>query len=269
MRPHRPRPPFTQETWRRRTEWPITIAALVFLVVYAWSVLADLRGAGWEVAEWVMWAVWLVFVADYVVTLVLAERRMHWFLTHLPQFLVVALPMLRPLRLLRLITLFTLLRRATGSWLRGRVTVYVVGSAVLLVLLASLAELEAERHARGTEIRSFSDALWWAFETITTVGYGDRTPVTGEGRLIAVGLMIAGIALLGVITATIASWLVQRVSEVDSETQAATVAHVEALAAEIRALRAEVAALQDPPVSSRGPSGGGAHRAPSPGAPPA
>jgi voltage-gated potassium channel len=248
MRPHLPRLPFTQETWRRRTEWPITIAALVFLAVYAWSVLADLRGGLWEAAEWVMWTVWLVFVADYLVLLVLAERRLHWFVTHLPQFLVVALPMLRPLRLLRLLTLFTLLRRATGAWFRGRVTVYVVGSAALLVLLASLAELEAERHAQGSEIRTFGDALWWSFETVTTVGYGDRTPVTAEGRLIAVGLMIAGIALLGVITATFASWLVQKVAEVDRAAEAATVAHVEALTAEIRSLRAEVAALAARPA---------------------
>ncbi|MGN6743534.1 MAG: potassium channel family protein [Amnibacterium sp.] len=267
MRAHLPRPPFTQEAWRRRTEWPITIAALVFLGVYGFSVLADLSGRAWEVAEWVMWAVWLVFVADYLVLLALAERRLHWFLTHLPQFLVVVLPMLRPLRLLRLLTLFTLLRRATGSWFRGRVTVYVVGSAALLVLIASLAELEAERHAAGSQIRTFPDSLWWAFETITTVGYGDRTPVTIEGRMIAVVLMIAGIALLGVIAATIASWLVQRVAEVDRAAEAATVAHVEALAEEIRSLRAEVAALR-PPVSSRAPSGDGARPAPSPAAPP-
>jgi voltage-gated potassium channel len=251
MRPHLPRLPFTQETWRRRTEWPITIAALLFLVVYAWSVLADLRGGLWEAAEWVMWTVWLVFVADYLVLLALAERRLHWFVTHLPQFLVVALPMLRPLRLLRLLTLFTLLRRATGAWFRGRVTVYVVGSAGLLVLLASLAELEAERHAPHSGIRTFGDALWWSFETVTTVGYGDRTPVTGEGRLIAVGLMIAGIALLGVITATFASWLVQRVAEVDRAAEAATVAHVEALTAEIRALRSEVAVLAGRAVPER------------------
>src|SRR5205823_12325793 len=125
-----------------------------------------------------------------------------------------------------------------------RVTVYVIGSASLLVLLASLAELEAERHARGSVIRDFAESLWWAFETITTVGYGDRTPVTPEGRLVAVGLMISGVALLGVITATIASWLVERVAEVDRAAETATVAHVEALAEEIRALRAEVADLR-------------------------
>ncbi len=265
MRSRLPRPPFTQDQWRARTEWPITAAALVFLATYAWSVLADLRDGAWEAAEWVMWSIWLVFVVDYLVMLTLAERRVRWFFTHLLEFLVVVLPMLRPLRLLRLLALLGVLQRATGTWLRGRVTVYVVGSTAFVVLLASLAELEAERHAAGAEIRSFPDSLWWAFETITTVGFGDRVPVTAAGRLIAVGLMLAGIALLGVITATIASWLVQRVAQEDLAAEALTAAHLEGLAAEVRRLTEEVAALRD--LSSRAPSGGAADPAPSPGAP--
>ena len=239
-----PHHPFTIDAWRRRTELPITVAAVVFLVVYTWSVLADVHGASADAAEAVMGAVWLVFVVDYAVTLWLAEHRGRWFVTHLPQFLVVALPMLRPLRLLRLLTLFAVLQRATGTWIRERVTVYVVGSTVLLVFLASLAELEAERHAPGAEIRTFGDAVWWAFETITTVGFGDRVPVTAEGRFIAVGLMLAGIALLGIITATLASWLVERISSGERAGEAVTTAHVDALAGEIRALRAELAALR-------------------------
>jgi voltage-gated potassium channel len=54
-------------------------------------------------------------------------------------------------------------------------------------------------------IKTFGDALWWALSTMTTVGYGDRYPTTGEGRLVAGGLMLAGVALLGVITASLAS----------------------------------------------------------------
>jgi voltage-gated potassium channel len=68
-----------------------------------------------------------------------------------------------------------------------------------------------------------------AFVSITTVGYGDVVPVTAPGRVIAVGLMIGGIALLGVVTATIASWIVERVDARDEEQDAAQVRHIRAL----------------------------------------
>jgi voltage-gated potassium channel Kch len=58
----------------------------------------------------------------------------------------------------------------------------------------------------------FGDAIWWAVTTMTTVGYGDHYPVTAGGRLVAFGLMIGGIALLGTVTATLASWLVETVA---------------------------------------------------------
>jgi hypothetical protein len=75
-----------------------------------------------------------------------------------------------------------------------------------------------------------------------TVGYGDEYPVTTTGRLVAGGLMVAGIALLGVVTASLASWLVERVSEVEEESEAATRRDIAALQAELTALRRELAA---------------------------
>jgi voltage-gated potassium channel len=239
----------TQERWRTLSEWPLTVCALLFLVAYAWSVIADLRGAAQEAAEWTMWCIWLVFVVDYAVNLVLAPRRWHWFLTHLLQFVVVVLPLLRPLRLLRLVTLWGVLQRATGHVVRGRVTVYVVGSAVLLLGIAALAELEAERHAAHATITDFGRALWWAAATMTTVGYGDEVPVTVEGRLIAVGLMISGIALLGVVTATLASWMSERALLAEQLDTQVTIAHIEALTEQVRRLSAQVEALSD--VSTR------------------
>jgi voltage-gated potassium channel len=108
---------------------------------------------------------------------------------------------------------------------------------VLLVFTSSLAVLDAERGQRGATIESFGDALWWSITTITTVGYGDERPVTAEGRFVAAGLMIGGIALLGTVTASIASWLVDRVRETEETARAATQADMEALRAEIRELR--------------------------------
>jgi voltage-gated potassium channel len=75
--------------------------------------------------------------------------------------------------------------------------------------------LDAERRNPEANISDFGDAMWWAVTTMTTVGYGDRYPTTGPGRLVAFGLMVAGIALLGTVTATLASWLVDQVSRIE------------------------------------------------------
>ncbi len=89
---------------------------------------------------------------------------------------VIALPLLRPLRLLRLVAVIGVLNRRAGSSLRGRVVVYVVGATTLLTAVAALAMLDAERNAPGANITTVGDALWWGITTITTVGYGDRSP---------------------------------------------------------------------------------------------
>jgi voltage-gated potassium channel len=79
-----------------------------------------------------------------------------------------------------------------------------VASAVLVT--AAWAMWLLERHAAGANITTYPRALWWAMETITTVGYGDHHPVTTGGRLVAAGLMVVGLALVGVITATVVTW---------------------------------------------------------------
>jgi voltage-gated potassium channel len=149
---------------------------------------------------------------------------------------IVVLPMLRPLRLLRLVTLLAILNRTAGAAFRGRVIIYAAGASTLLVYVAGLAVLDAERGGDGS-IQSLGNALWWAFVTITTVGYGDYYPVTPTGQFVAVGVMIGGIALIGVVTATLASWIVERVEQKETETEAITVAHLEALTTEVASLR--------------------------------
>ena len=79
----------------------------------------------------------------------------------------------------------------------------------LLLFTSAVSALEAERAAEGANITSFSDAIWWALASVTTVGYGDRFPVTDEGRLIAAFLLIVGIGLFGALTALLAAWVMR------------------------------------------------------------
>ena len=77
--------------------------------------------------------------------------------------------------------------------------------AFLTLIFGSIGILQVERDP-ASNIKSAEDAIWWAFTTITTVGYGDKYPVTSEGRLIASILITTGVGLFGTFTGYIASW---------------------------------------------------------------
>ncbi|MFC8410032.1 potassium channel family protein [Arthrobacter sp. NPDC057259] len=200
----------TQQEWNRRSEWPLIVASLIFLAAYSAQVISNTESIVFEV---IIWATWAVFVLDYAVNLYLAPQRGRWFVRNLHELAIVALPALRPLRLLRLVTLLRVMHRVGGNALRGRVLTYVLGAATLLIYAGALAVLDVEENAPGSNLASFGDALWWAMTTITTVGYGDHYPVTVMGRCVAAGLMIGGVAVLGVVTASVASWMVETVAE--------------------------------------------------------
>ncbi|MCC4249801.1 MULTISPECIES: potassium channel family protein [Microbacterium] len=238
--------------WERAAQWPLVVAALVFLAAYAAQILAQPQGLVETIAEVLLRATWAIFLLDYVVRIIIAENRWRWFWRHLLDLAIVALPVFRPLRLMRFFTIIALVQRNTEAMLRGRVVVYMIGATALTVFVAALAVFDAERGGGGP-IDSFGDAIWWSFETITTVGYGDYFPVTVTGRIVAVGLMIGGIALIGVVTATLASWIVERVSveaeQVSVEAEQASVA----TETQVEAMRAEIAELKELLRGTRSP----------------
>ena len=236
------------QRWERRAEWPLAIVAVIFLAAYSIKVLTEPQGTVDTALIALMWITYAAFLVDYLVRLLLATDRGRWSIRHIPDLLIIVLPMLRPLRLLRVIVLVVALQKAIGGAIRGRIVVYTVSATLMLVYVASLAMLEEERYVPESSITNFGDAVWWSFTTITTVGYGDQEPVTTVGRLIAVVLMIGGISLVGLVTATLASWIVERVAEEDATEQAATAAHIDALrsdsAEQLAALRADIEHLK-------------------------
>ncbi|MFC6016900.1 potassium channel family protein [Plantactinospora solaniradicis] len=232
------------DRWERRTAGVLTTLAVLFIVAYAVPILEPDLPGGWRVACEVADAViWGLFGVDYLVRLALSVDRWRFLRSHLFDLAVLVLPVLRPLRMLRLVTALLVLNRRTEAWTRGRLAVYVGATTVLLVGVGALAILDAERGSPDGNISSYPDALWWGVVTITTVGYGDFYPTTASGRLVAMSLMIGGIGLIGFVTGSLATWIVERISTTESSTEA-TKADVAALLTEIRHLRAEVTALR-------------------------
>lgn len=206
--------------WENRAEGPLFLASLLFLAAYAAHVLAP-KAPSWvhDVLLAVIAATWAVFVADYVVRWRFSGRRFgpRYVRDHLIDTVATVLPLLRPLRVVRLYEVVQRRRAQPRLSLYGRVIAYGSMTAVLLGFAGALAVYQQERYAPGATIRTFGDSLWWVSETLTTVGYGDVTPVTPGGRVIATFLMVLGLALLGAVTGSFSSWLIQTFTREDEK----------------------------------------------------
>ena len=229
--------------WEELTTWPLMVVAMVFLVAFALPIVArDLDSDAQRWCTVVVVATWWTFVVDYVVRLLLSRDRWRFMRRHVLDLAAVAIPALRPLLLLRVVAV---MERALEHSLRGRLMVYVTAVTTLAVGVGSLAVLVAEEGKPGANISDFGTAVWWSMTTVTTVGYGDHYPVTVQGRAVAAVLMMCGIALLGVVTASLASYVVDRVNAEELSLEKRTHHDVTSLLAEVRALRQEVAELRE------------------------
>jgi voltage-gated potassium channel len=192
------------------------------------------------ILDYADFGVCMLFLGDFVYSLVRAENRWRYFFTWGWLDLLSSIPAIdvaRWGRAARILRIFRLLRAVRASQLladfivkkraqNGLLAVSLL--AIILVTACSIVILRVESAANGN-IATANDALWWAFTTITTVGYGDRYPVTGEGRVIAVVLMIGGVGLFGTFSGLLASWFVGKDDDAAKE--------IAALREEVRELR--------------------------------
>jgi voltage-gated potassium channel len=217
------------------------VLCLFALVTLAADAIVPLAPSTRDVLRYADTAVCGIFFVDFVIQFARARSRWQYFIRWGWIDLLSSIPMvdafrvgraarvMRILRVLRgvrstkLLADFVLLRRAQGAFLAATLV------SLLLVVLASVAILQFEQ-VPGANITTAQDAVWWAVVTLTTVGYGDRYPITGEGRAVATLLMVAGVGLFGTFSGYVASWfLVPTERRQESE--------VSELRAEIVALR--------------------------------
>ena len=226
------------DAYEHRTALAVVLLAVGYLVLYSFYVLDEgLTSQGLDRLDTAMNVIWVVFIADLTLRTVLAPKHIAYLVHHPLDVIAVAVPAFRVLRVLRVLTAGQWLI-SRGSRLRfGRTATAVVFAVAFLTYLSSLAVLNAERGAQGADIKSFGDAVWWSLVTMATVGYGDYVPVTANGRIVAVGLMVVGISLLGLVGASVASAVVTRIGGRAQEGQSEVKKDLEALRTEIAALR--------------------------------
>ena len=180
--------------YQARTRSALDLLALVtlwFVVVPPWYYGQDIRGIAWALRI----ALSAVYGIDLAIRGVLAGRPVRYAVANPLASASVLLPPVRVIFSLRLVR---------DMFRRGHHTRFLLAAAVLVLNGAIIVYL-FERHAPHASIRTLGEALWWALVTVTTVGYGDYTPVTVWGRITAGFIMGTGLLTLAVVTAQVAS----------------------------------------------------------------
>lgn len=201
---------------------PLEVLVILAALVSVPVTLAEVDGQNGQSFQVTDWVIWSVFVVDYVLAFALAENRRRFVLTEwLPlMVVVVSFPLLpslfafarlarlaRLLRLVRLLAIGGRLGTALKATVGRRAFLYVLSLFLLLIVMAgSIMSLVEPQTVKG----SLWDGMWWAIVTATTVGYGDISPVTPAGRLIAVALMLLGIGLTATLAASVAAYFVNQ-----------------------------------------------------------
>lgn len=207
------------DRFARAVDGPMMVITILWLPVLIIPFLTHVHGAVAETFAIIDYMVWALFAVEYFTKLVLTPDRKRYVRTHILDLVIVAVPFFRPARVGRLVNLSRLARIGVvvgdildrGKKLMTHKGVHFVLLAVGVIVFACAGLVTiAERTAKGSNIHDFGQGLWWAITTVTTVGYGDRYPVTPLGQGVAVVLMLVGIGLIGVLTATVASFFVDQ-----------------------------------------------------------
>jgi len=196
--------------WERWSTIPLAVLAFVYLGLYSMEVLGDWPSLILFDFIAISDVIWGIFIIDFAVRFFMSPLKIQFLKSNAIELVSLVLPFFRAFRMFRVVIALGFLSRV-GKSLSAKINIYVGLILPLLIYVCSLGVYEAEHLAPGANIKHFGDAVWWAFVTIATVGYGDYYPVTLEGRIIAVFLMISGLALVSVIAVSVATMFLNRI----------------------------------------------------------
>jgi voltage-gated potassium channel len=176
----------------------------------------------------------VVFAVDYIVRFILNQDKKSFFKKNIPDLIAIipfssifkifrvaklfrVLKITRLLKLTRFARILALLvkfKKTAFRFLKTNGLIYMILITIALIFLGALGIYTFEK---GITVNSLQDAIWWSFVTATTVGYGDISPATNLGRVIAALLMLCGIGTIGLLTGTIATYFTSNRKVVSKE----------------------------------------------------
>ena len=195
------------EGWEARSSWPLLLLSLAFVGLTTLGLADyDLNRQANMIASIGLVVLWIIFIADFLIRLSLTSQRWRYVRQHWFEAISLILPILRAFLLVLYLWRLPVFRRSRNLQ-RLRFMLVAASFGFVFVYVAATLVWIVEHREPGANILTFGEAMWWGFVTITTVGYGDYTPITPTGRVIAVGLMLGGIVIVGIVSATVISAL--------------------------------------------------------------
>ena len=239
-------------------EMPMVVLSFVMLVLFIVEFTTSLSLETKRTVNLIQWFIWLAFVVEFFVKIAIAPDKLKFLRGNWLMALAVALPALRVLRIaraaravrslgaLRVVTVGNRSIRQLGHLLDRRHLQYLVAVVIVVTILGASGMFFLERGVPQSNIRSFGDSLWWAAGAVTNAGT-ELYPVSGEGRVLAVMIMVFGVSLFGYVAGSLASMFVQTDKSADEEERAAVSQEKEecspALLEEIRQLQQQISEL--------------------------
>ena len=202
------------------TKYPLALLGIAWMIVAITILTTDVNGSASTLLVGSLFVLWAIVLVEYLVRLVVTPDRRGYLKRRWVEPATVVVPPLQGWHFVGIEKMGLLLHEGelrVEAVLKHHSLFRVLIAAAVTLFLGAWLVLLFEEKATGSNIHNYPAALWWAIVTVTTVGYGDRFPVTEGGRTVAVILMLLGIGLIGVLTATVASVFIKEHTDANKE----------------------------------------------------